>query len=92
MINILISLLLGFLIGYKKILSEKMILLNTKLQTVFLLLLIFGMGMSIGMDKKIFTQLPTLGGTAFIFAVAVCIGSVVVVYVISRIFFREDKK
>ncbi len=50
------------------------------------------MGMSIGMDKTIFTQLPTLGGTAFIFAVAVCIGSVVVVYVISRIFFREDKK
>ena len=48
MINILISLLLGFLIGYKKILSEKMILLNTKLQTVFLLLLIFVMGMSIG--------------------------------------------
>ena len=92
MINILISLLLGFLIGYKKILSEKMILLNTKLQTVFLLLLIFVMGMSIGMDKTIFTQLPTLGGPAFIFAVAVCIGSVVVVYVISRIFFREDKK
>ena len=92
MINILISLLLGFFIGYKKSLSEKMTVLNTKLQTVFLLLLIFVMGMSIGMDKTILTQLPTLGGTAFIFAVAVCIGSVAVVYIISRVFFREDKK
>lgn len=92
MLNILISLMLGFIIGYKKWLSEKMILLNGKLQTVFLLLLIFVMGMSIGMDKSILTQLPVLGGTAFIFAVAACIGSVIVVYIISRIFFREEKK
>ena len=92
MVYIFISLLLGFLIGYKKWLNEKMILLNGKLQTVFLLLLIFVMGMSIGMDKSILTQLPALGGTAFIFAVAACIGSVIVVYIISRIFFKEEKK
>lgn len=92
MVNILISLILGFVIGYKKWLSEKMILLNGKLQTVFLLLLIFVMGMSIGMDKNILSQLPLLGGTAFVFAVAACIGSVAVVYIISHIFFREEKK
>lgn len=92
MLNILISLLLGFVIGYKKWLNEKMILFNGKLQTVFLLLLIFVMGMSIGIDKSILTQLPVLGGTAFVFAVATCIGSVAVVYIISRIFFREEKK
>ena len=92
MITIFISLLLGFFIGYKKCLSEKMILLNSKLQTVFLLFLIFVMGMSIGMDKSILTQLPILGGTALIFAVATCIGSVIIVYMISRIFFKEEKK
>ncbi len=92
MTNILLSLAFGFLIGYKKLLSEKMILLNGKFQTLVLLLLIFVMGMSIGIDREILTQLPMLGGTAFVFAVAVCLGSIVVVYVISRIFFKGEKK
>ena len=56
MINILLSLAFGFLIGYKKLLSEKMILLNGKFQTLVLLLLIFVMGMSIGIDREILTE------------------------------------
>lgn len=92
MIYIFLSLALGFFIGYKKLLSEKMIVFNGKLQTIFLLLLIFVMGMSIGMDKDVLTQLPALGGTAFVFAAAACIGSIIIVYVISRIFFGEGKK
>ena len=92
MLKILISLGIGFLIGYQKFLSDKMIAANSKLQMIWLLLLIFVMGMSIGMDPDILTQLPVLGGKAFIFAVATCVGSVGVVYIFSRIFFKEEKK
>ena len=87
MLKILISLGMGFLIGYRNILNDKMIWANSKLQLVWLLFLIFVMGMSIGMDAEILTQLPVLGAKAFIFAVATCVGSVAVVYVLYRVFF-----
>lgn len=87
---IFVALGLGFFIGYRRMLNEKMIALNGKLQNVWLFLLIFSMGMKIGMDKDILQQLPALGGRALLYAVASSAGSVLVVYIISKVFFREE--
>lgn len=92
MSTIFISLAIGFFIGYKKFLSDKMIRLNSKLQTVWLLLLIFSMGVSIGADKEVISQLPTLGWKAFLFAVFAVVMSILVVYLFSFWIDKGDKK
>ena len=48
MAKIFIVLALGFVVGFCGILKEKGLKINAKLQTVWLMLLIFCMGVSIG--------------------------------------------
>ena len=81
---------IGFFIGFKGLLKEKGILLNTKLQTVWLMLLIFCMGVSIGRNGDIVKNLPALGGKAVLFSVMTIIGSVIVVYILSTLFLQKE--
>ncbi len=90
MIEILVSLGLGFLIGYRRLIGERWILLNGKLQNVWLILLIFVMGFGIGRNKEVLQQLPLLGGKAVLFAIISSAGSVFVIYIISKLFFGEE--
>ena len=83
---------IGFVIGFKGLLKEKGIQLNTKLQTIWLMLLIFCMGVSIGRNGDIVKNLPILGGKAVLFSVLTILGSVVVVYVLSTLFLEKAKK
>ena len=81
---------IGFFIGYKGLIKEKGIKLNSKLQTVWLMLLIFCMGVSIGRNGEIVKNLPVLGGKAVLFAIMTAVCSTIVVYVFSRLFLDKE--
>ena len=83
---------IGFLIGYKGLIKEKGIKLNSKLQTIWLMLLIFCMGVSIGRNGDIVKNLPLLGGKAVLFAIMTALCSTVVVYVFSSLFLEKEGK
>ena len=83
---------IGFFLGYKGLIKEKGIKLNSKLQTVWLMLLIFCMGVSIGRNGDIVKNLPLLGGKAVLFAIMTALCSTIVVYFISTFFFRKGEK
>ena len=84
---------IGFFIGYKGLIKEKGIKLNSKLQTVWLMLLIYCMGVSIGRNGEIVKNLPILGGKAVLFAIMAALCSTIVVYIFSRLFLdKEDGK
>ena len=83
---------IGFFLGYKGLIKEKGIKLNSKLQTVWLMLLIFCMGVSIGRNGDIVKNLPLLGGKAILFAIMTALCSTIVVYFISTFFFRKGEK
>ena len=83
---------IGFLIGYKGLIKEKGIKLNSKLQTIWLMLLIFCMGVSIGRNGDIVKNLPLLGGKAILFAIMTALCSTVVVYVFSSLFLEKEGK
>jgi len=80
----------GFFIGYKGLIKEKGIKLNSKMQTVWLMLLIFCMGVSIGRNGEIVRNLPILGGKAVLFAVMTALCSTIVVYIFSRLFLDKE--
>lgn len=83
---------LGFLIGYNGILKERGIRWNSRLQTVFLFLLIFCMGVSIGRNAEILRSLPLLGGKALLFALLSILGSILAVYGVSVLFLQKEGK
>ena len=61
-------------------------------QIVWLLLLIFCMGVSIGRNGEVVRSLPLLGGKALLFAVMTAIGSIAVVYILSTLFLEKEGK
>lgn len=83
---------IGFIIGYKGWIREKGIRLNSKLQTLWLMLLIFCMGVSIGRNGEIVKNLPALGGKALLFAVMTAVCSILVVYILSNLFLEKEGK
>lgn len=83
---------IGFFIGYKGFLNEKGIKINSKLQTVWLMLLIFCMGVSIGRNGEIVKNLPLLGGKAVLFAILTALCSTIVIYILSILFLEKEGK
>lgn len=83
---------LGVFLGYKGFIKERGIKWNSRLQTVWLMLLIFCMGVSIGRNGEIVKNLPLLGGKAVLFAVMTAVGSILVVYILSTLFLEKEGK
>lgn len=92
MAKIFLVLGLGFFIGFFGLLKEKGLKINAKLQTVWLMLLIFCMGVSIGRNGEIISALPSLGGKALLFTVLAAAGSVAAVYFLTKIFLGKGER
>ncbi|MEA5084584.1 MAG: LysO family transporter [Lachnospiraceae bacterium] len=90
MIYIALSLMVGFVVGFKSNINEKMVKVNSRMQTLCLVLLIFVMGIGIGMNKEVLNNLSTLGLKAILFAVISIAGSVFVVYLFSFILEKKE--
>lgn len=90
--EIFLVIAVGFLFGFYGLLKEKQIKLNSRLQTLWLLLLIFCMGVSIGRNGEVIQNLPILGGKALLFAVLTVIGSVAFVFILSKLFLGKGEE
>lgn len=90
--DIFLAVGLGVFLGWRGWIREKGLKWNVRLQTVWLMLLIFCMGVSIGRNGEIVKNLPQLGGKALLFAVLAAAGSVAVVYVLSSLFLEKEGK
>ncbi|WP_312060964.1 LysO family transporter [Anaerotignum sp.] len=88
--KIFLVLAIGFAIGFLGLLKEKHIKLNCRLQTLWLMLLIFCMGVSIGRNGEVIRNLPALGGKALLFAILAVIGSILFVFLLSKLFFEKE--
>ena len=91
--DIFLAVGIGFFLGYKGFIQQKGIEWNSRLQTVWLMLLIFCMGVSIGRNGEIVKNLHLLGGKAILFAVMTVLCSIIAVYIFSRLFLEKgDEK
>lgn len=90
--DIFLAVGIGFFIGYKGLVKGKGLWLNSKLQTIWLILLIFCMGVSIGRNGEIIKNLPLLGGKAILFAVLTALFSTVAVYILSVLFLEKEER
>lgn len=88
---ILVSLLVGVIIGLLRILPKKIIKYNSRFQQVGVILLIFSMGASIGSNREILRNLENLGVKALIFAILTSVLSIAVVYAVSTKFLGDGR-
>ena len=89
----LIILALGAFIGNKKLLKDSIITKLDNIQTLALLLLLFIMGISIGMDKEVIASFATIGVQAVILALFSVGFSVLAVKIISKkVLALEEKR
>jgi len=89
----LLILILGAIIGNKKLLKDSVMKKLDHIQTFSLLLLLFIMGVSIGMDKDVITSFATIGMQAAILAVFSVVFSILGVKIISKkVLVLEEKR
>lgn len=87
--DIFLAVGIGVFIGYRGLLKERGLWLNGRLQTVWLMLLIFSMGVSIGRNGEILKNLPLLGGKALLFALLSVAGSIAAVALLAKAFLER---
>lgn len=82
----------GFFAGFFHLVKGEGLKWNSRLQTFWLVLLIFCMGVSIGRNAEVIRNLPILGGRAALFSILAVAGSVIAVSIVSRLFLKGDSK
>lgn len=88
--NTLIIMCIGVFLG-SRIGNEKVHLYNNKIQEISIIVLIFCMGISVGSNKHLMDELFTMGLKGLLFAIVPIILSVVIVYVLTKLFMKETK-
>lgn len=89
---ILISLLIGILIGYLFNLNDKQKNFNGRIQQIGVIFLLFCMGASAGGNKSIISNLKNIGKISFTFAVLTSICSIVLVFFATSYFMKGGKE
>jgi len=79
----LMFLVVGFILGAIRKWSEKTVKINEKLQTIGVIILLFLMGLSIGMNKNLIYKFSEMGLKAFIFAFLSVLFSVLLLILLS---------
>lgn len=88
---IFFTLLLGVAVGALFKFSEKQVKIISSLQTVGVLVLLFIMGISVGVNPDIVNKLSEIGVSALVFALLTTLMSVVVVYFVTTIYMKKEK-
>lgn len=82
--TIVLFMALGVLVGAVMPLKAHQVSLLGKLQSAGVILLLFVMGLSMGLDRKLLSQLSTLGYKALVYAGLTTAGSIACVYFFTR--------
>jgi len=87
---IVMSLLIGVLIAYKGLLPENLYSFTDKLTLVGLFLLLFTMGVKIGINSELVSNLNALGFKAMMLSLGSISGSIILLFIFEIKFNGED--
>lgn len=82
-------LVLGIVIGLFLHNKKKIIKIFTKLTDVSIFLLLFFLGVSVGMNDRIISNFQDIGLQSVSITIAATAGSVLITYIVYRLFFKK---
>lgn len=88
--KIIFFIIIGILIGFT-IFPKKYLKINNKISQISVILLLFSMGVSLGGGENFINDIKSSGFIALIFALFGILLSVLLVFIVSKIFFRKEK-
>lgn len=91
MITVLLVMLAGILIGFKINRYPVAIKLNDKLTSLSIYVLLFLLGISVGLNKTIIQNLHKIGFQAVIITLGAISGSVLTLWLLYRFFFKTEQ-
>lgn len=91
MLKVLACMAVGVFLGFK-VVPEKYQKFNGMLQYVLIAVLIFCMGAGLGSNPAFFQELQSMGFQALLFAIIPIVCSVLGVYFITKLVFKEKQK
>lgn len=88
----LVLLILGGLLSYKGLIHQKLIRRAGSIQLFFLYVLIFIMGLRIGLDRDIIDAIYSIGFRAGIYSIFTISISALMVFIVSKFIIRSHPK
>jgi uncharacterized membrane protein YbjE (DUF340 family) len=82
-------LLTGIIIGYLLRNKRKIIRISTRLTDGAIFLLLFFLGVSVGMNERVISNFQHIGLQSFLLTIFATIGSILVTFVFYRIFLKR---
>ena len=89
--KIFLALLIGFAVSYFFSLPQITYNLVEKAATIGLIFLLFIMGIQVGMNDEVMSNLPTIGWKAVVLALGTVVGSTIFVFILEKIFAGNQR-
>ena len=87
MIELLVIMFLGMVLGYFLRNRSKFIHISNKLGIIIIYLLLFVLGISVGLNETIISKIDTIGLKALIITIGALMGSLIFAYITYKLFF-----
>ena len=91
MIIVLTVMILGIICGYLIRERKKIVSIFDKLGSWLIFILLFVLGISVGTNDTIISNLKSIGAISLIVSIASLLGSVIVCSIIYTVFFKQQK-
>jgi uncharacterized membrane protein YbjE (DUF340 family) len=91
MISVLLVMLSGMVAGVLIHRKPFLVKINDQLISLAIYVLLFLLGISVGLNKTIVQNIGTLGFQAFVITIGAVLGSVLVSWIVFRLFFSSEE-
>ncbi|HET6556523.1 MAG TPA: LysO family transporter [Prolixibacteraceae bacterium] len=91
MIGVLITMIAGIITGVLIHRKDHLIKINDRLITIAIYVLLFLLGISVGLNKTVVQHIGTLGFQALIITTGAVSGSVLISWLVYKVFFKEKQ-
>ena len=89
MIQVLLLMIVGFILGYVLRNKTKFILFSNKATTLIIYMLLFLLGIGVGLNKTIVSNIASIGLQAILITFGAVLGSLILSYFTYKLFFIQ---
>jgi len=92
MIPVLLLMTIGLIIGYVLRTKTKFILFSNKATTLIIYMLLFLLGIGVGLNKTIVSNMANIGLQAILITFGAVLGSLILAYITYKLFFIQKNE
>jgi uncharacterized membrane protein YbjE (DUF340 family) len=92
MIPVLLLMTIGFILGFILRNKTKFIQFSNKSTTLIIYMLLFLLGIGVGLNETIISNMDTIGQQAILITIGAVLGSLIFAYLIYKLFFIQENE